>query len=71
MKTCAFALLGALALFSQSAPATKPISINLREGTNIAAALSPDGRTLMIDLRMSPRWTPASFSAIASMCQLS
>ena len=60
MKTTAFALLGALALLSQSAPTTKPISINLREGTNMAAALSPDGRTLMIDLQGSLWTLPAS-----------
>jgi Tol biopolymer transport system component/imidazolonepropionase-like amidohydrolase len=60
MKTGVFALLGALALFSQSAPTTKPISINLREGTNMAAALSPDGRTLMIDLQGSLWTMPAS-----------
>ena len=60
MKTTAFALLGALALASQTAPTTKPISINLREGTNMAAALSPDGRTLMIDLQGSLWTLPAS-----------
>ena len=60
MQTTAFALLGALALLSQSAPVTKPISINLREGTNMAAALSPDGRTLMIDLQGSLWTLPAS-----------
>ena len=59
MKT-AFALLGALAFLSQSAPATRPVSINLREGTNMAAALSPDGRTLMIDLQGSLWTLPAS-----------
>jgi Tol biopolymer transport system component/imidazolonepropionase-like amidohydrolase len=64
MKTTAFALLGALALlFSQSAPATRPISINLREGTNMAAALSPDGRTLMIDLQGSLWTLPAAGGA--------
>ncbi len=60
MKTTAFALLGALALASQTAPTAKPISINLREGTNMAAALSPDGRTLMIDLQGSLWTLPAS-----------
>jgi Tol biopolymer transport system component/imidazolonepropionase-like amidohydrolase len=60
MKTSAFALLGVLALLSQNAPATKPVSINLREGTNMAAALSPDGRTLMIDLQGSLWTLPAS-----------
>jgi Tol biopolymer transport system component/imidazolonepropionase-like amidohydrolase len=60
MKTTAFAFLGALALLSQSAPTTKPISINLREGTNMAAALSPDGRTLMIDVQGSLWTLPAS-----------
>ena len=60
MKTTAFALLGALALASQTALTTKRISINLREGTNMAAALSPDGRTLMIDLQGSLWTLPAS-----------
>jgi len=60
MKTSAIALLGGLALLSQSAPATKPVSLNLREGTNMAAALAPDGRTLMIDLQGSLWTLPAS-----------
>ena len=60
MKTTALAFLGALVLVSQSAPATKPISITLREGTNMAAALSPDGRTVIIDLQGSLWTLPAS-----------
>ncbi|MBY0496747.1 MAG: amidohydrolase family protein [Cyanobacteria bacterium] len=60
MKTTAFALLGALALVSQRAPTVKPTLINLREGTNMAAALSPDGRTLVIDLQGSLWTLPAS-----------
>src|SRR5262245_49209028 len=60
MKISAFAVLGALAFVLQSAPTTKPVSINLREGTNMAAALSPDGRTLMIDLQGSLWTLPAS-----------
>jgi len=60
MKTTALALLGALALLSQSAPTVKPISITVREGTNMAAALSPEGRTLVIDLQGSLWTLPAS-----------
>ena len=60
MKTAAFAFLGVLALLSQSAPTAKPVSLNLREGTNVAAALSPDGRALMIDLQGSLWTLPAS-----------
>ena len=81
MKTTAFALLGALALASQTAPTTKPISINLREGTNMAAALSPDGRALMIDLQGSLWTLPASggpakrvtdtFCVLIAVCDIS
>ena len=44
-------------------PRPQPISLNLREGTNMAAALSPDGRTLMIDLQGSLWTLPASGGA--------
>jgi Tol biopolymer transport system component/imidazolonepropionase-like amidohydrolase len=55
MKTTGLLLL-AFALVSQSA---QPISVTFREGTNMAAALSPDGRTLMIDLQGSLWSLPA------------
>src|SRR5690349_17290878 len=38
----------------QAAP--RPVHLTLHEGTNIAAALSPDGRTLVIDL-LGTLWT--------------
>jgi Tol biopolymer transport system component/imidazolonepropionase-like amidohydrolase len=40
----------------QTTPAQQQISLTLREGTSMAAALSPDGRTLMIDL-LGSLWT--------------
>lgn len=55
MKAASLALLSALALATQTA-GPQAISLTLREGTNMAAALSPDGRTLMIDLQGS-LWT--------------
>ena len=60
MKALSISIAAALALVTQSVPATKPTSINLREGTNMAAALSPDGRTLIIDLQGSLWTLPAS-----------
>lgn len=62
MKAASLAILGALALASQTA-GPQPISLTLREGTNIAAALSPDGRTLMIDLQGSLWTLPAAGGA--------
>ena len=58
MKAPVFAVLGALALAAQTA--TPPVSVTFREGTNMAAALSPDGRTLMIDVQGSLWTLPAS-----------
>ena len=60
MKTLTIALLGATLLVSQNAPGPKPIALTIREGTNMAAALSPDRRTLMIDLQGSLWTLPAS-----------
>src|SRR5262249_40275659 len=36
--------------FFQQSAATRHVELTLNEGTNMAAALSPDGRTLAIDL---------------------
>src|SRR6478735_5468454 len=44
-------LIAALALTTQTPSAPQAISVTLREGTSMAAALSPDGRTLVIDLQ--------------------
>jgi Tol biopolymer transport system component/imidazolonepropionase-like amidohydrolase len=62
MKTATVALCAVL-FVSQSAPAPRPISVTLREGTNMAAALSPDGRTLVIDLQGSLWTLPAGGGA--------
>ena len=60
MKTPWIWIASVLALVSQTASARQPISLTLREGTTMAAALSPDGRTLMIDLQGSLWTLPAS-----------
>jgi Tol biopolymer transport system component/imidazolonepropionase-like amidohydrolase len=63
MKTVAILLVGAVALGAQSATSTQNVSLTIREGTNMAAALSPDGRTLVIDLQ-GTLWTlPAAGGA--------
>ena len=63
MKTAAILLVGAVALGAQSATSTQNVSLTIREGTNMAAALSPDGRTLVIDLQ-GTLWTlPATGGA--------
>src|SRR5687767_5575707 len=50
----------ALAIAAQTTSGQQQISLTLREGTNMAAALSPDGRTLIIDLQGSLWTLPAS-----------
>jgi Tol biopolymer transport system component/imidazolonepropionase-like amidohydrolase len=63
MKTAAFVLLGAITLAAQAPSNPRQISLTLREGTNMAAALSPDGRTLIIDLQGSLWALPAAGGA--------
>ncbi len=63
MKTAWPSLISALALTAQTVSTPQPISLTIREGTSMAAALSPDGRTLMIDL-LGSLWTlPANGGA--------
>ena len=63
MKAASILIAGALALGSQTPSAPQQISLTIREGTSMAAALSPDGRTLMIDL-LGSLWTlPAAGGA--------
>lgn len=62
MKAPVFALLGGLALAAQTST-PQPISVTFREGTNMAAALSPDGRTLMLDVQGSLWTLPATGGA--------
>ncbi len=63
MKTTWIWIAGALALVSQTASGPQPITLTIREGTSMAAALSPDGRTLIIDLQGSLWAMPASGGA--------
>ena len=60
MKLSALLLAGVVALVSQTAPGPRQISVTLREGTNMAAALSPDGRTVLLDLQGSLWSMPVS-----------
>jgi Tol biopolymer transport system component/imidazolonepropionase-like amidohydrolase len=46
----------AAALAAQTVSGQQQITLTIREGTSMAAALSPDGRTLMIDL-LGSLWT--------------
>lgn len=63
MKAIALVIAGAMALAAQAPTSPQQISLTLREGTNMAAALSPDGRTLAIDLQ-GTLWTlPAAGGA--------
>ena len=65
MKPAWISIVSAVAIVSQTASGPQPISLTLREGTSMAAALSPDGRTLMIDL-LGSLWTlPAAGGAAA------
>ena len=54
MKTTALLILAGVVVATQAGP--QPVNLTLREGTNMAAALSPDGRTLIIDVQGS-LWT--------------
>ena len=63
MKTVAILAVGALALGAQSATGPQNISVTMREGTNMAAALSPDKQTLIIDLQGSLWTLPATGGA--------
>ena len=49
-------LVSVAALAAQTVSGQQQISLTIREGTNMAAALSPDGRTVMIDL-LGSLWT--------------
>ena len=60
MKLTGSVFLAGLIAFSQAPSTGKPVNLTLREGTNMAAALSPDGRTLVIDLQGSLWTLPAS-----------
>ena len=63
MKATWISIAGALALVSQSPSGPQQINLTIREGTSMAAALSPDGRTLMIDLQGSLWTMPATGGA--------
>src|SRR5437899_13102685 len=65
LKTFTFALL----IFSVAAISVLPsdtinVVLSINEGTNMAAALSPDGRTLVIDL-LAVLWTVPATGRIA------
>lgn len=61
MKTTALLILAGAVVVAQAGP--QPVNLTLREGTNMAAALSPDGRTLIIDLQGSLWTMPAAGGA--------
>ena len=51
-------------------PAPRPVHLTLHEGTNMAAALSPDGRTIAIDL-LGTLWTmPAEGGAATAITDI-
>ena len=56
MKAAWAITLSAVAIAAQTTSGQQQVSLTLREGTSMAAALSPDGRTLMIDL-LGSLWT--------------
>ena len=58
------ALIG-LTLVVKAQPSARPVHVTLHEGTNMAAALSPDGRTLAIDL-LGTLWTMPAAGGVAT-----
>ncbi len=62
MKIAGILLVSALLLSSQGG-GPRAVTVTIREGTNIAAALSPDGRTLIIDLQGALWALPSSGGA--------
>jgi Tol biopolymer transport system component/imidazolonepropionase-like amidohydrolase len=63
MKTPWILAAGVAALLVQATLAQQAITVTFREGTNMAAALSPDGRTLIIDVQGSLWTLPATGGA--------
>ena len=55
----AMAVAAAAAVVTQGPPAPRQVRLTLGEGTSMAAALSPDGRTVAIDL-LGALWTYAA-----------
>ena len=64
MKAAWAVTLSAVAIAAQTTSGQQHVSLTLREGTSMAAALSPDGRTLMIDL-LGSLWTLPSTGGAA------
>src|SRR5688572_32988602 len=56
MKHACALIVSAFLIATQTTYGQQQISLTIREGTSMAAALSPDGRTLMIDL-LGSLWT--------------
>jgi hypothetical protein len=65
MKTFTYAFLFLFFAAMTALPSdTINVSLSIREGTNMAAALSPDGKTLVIDL-LGTLWTVPAAGGIA------
>ena len=57
----AAALIAIAVTINAQQPAGRPVKVTLHEGTSMAAAMSPDGRTIAIDL-LGTLWTmPAAW----------
>lgn len=59
-SVAAFAVIGFALLAAAAAPTNAPIEITVTEGTSMSVAVSPDGRTLAIDLQGSIWTLPAT-----------
>jgi Tol biopolymer transport system component len=58
------ALLTAGLAINAQPPGGRPVHVTLHEGTSMAAALSPDGRTIAIDL-LGTLWTMPAAGGVA------
>jgi Tol biopolymer transport system component len=69
-RTCLLMLIAGLAAALGAAPAPAPVTVTVSEGTSMSVAVSPDGRTLAIDMQGSIWTLPAAGGAATRVTDL-